>query len=888
MTLRELLQRSLGLLQRRRDLDEIDEELAFHLEMETEANQRSGLDRDEALRQARMRLGGVTQTRELYRDQSTFRWLENLWGDFKHAARTLLREPLFTGTVLLVLALGIGANSTIFSVADAVLFRPLPYPDSEQLAFVIERGPDGDRRAHDNAGMRFVEDNLVGSTSPIESVALAGGSSGQNLVTQAVSERGEKSSSARFVSTLSVSESFFEVLGLPVKLGRDFTREDGDDAVIVSSSLWQEVFGSDREALGSVVRLGDRPVTVIGVAAAGIRMPFESDLYLPFVADFRGAGRNLSIFARVKGRSSLEEADVVLAQISPEWRRQRSIDDQDVVLSLEGLQSGLGQGWRPALFSLIGTVGLVLLISSANITSLVMARLQSRRRELAVRSAIGGGPLRLLQLVAVENLLLTLAGGALGIAIAALGLHVFNRLAPLELTSWDARIDWRVLLATLLFSLFCALVISIAPTLGRGVLGKASSLHGSTRCGSGRTRGRRLLVIAQLAVSFVLVVAAGLLIESLLRLQRAELGFDPEGLVAAEMSLQGPPWDQGDRVLDLFERGLDRLGRLPDVEAVTVGNNLPGQRYLNMPVTIPGRTDEGSGPLSVNWGYVGEDYFGTLGIPLVRGRDFDERDGRGGEPVALVNEALARQFYPGADVIGRRIEPYRFTDEVDDPVRTVIGVVADTQNHLLGEPASPAMYVPVDQVTGNGFKLAHGFFPVKWIVKTTGSNGGGGAAGLTQAMKEIAPEQPFSRVRTLREILAGNVADQRFLAVVVGLFAALGLATAAAGLYGLIAFSVARRGREIGVRLSLGATRSGIVRGVLWDAERMCLVGLVLGFAGALMTAQVLERLLAVDAGDPIVQLWAAIVLSIVGALAAAIPALSASRIDPAEAVRDE
>ncbi|MEM1249212.1 MAG: ADOP family duplicated permease [Acidobacteriota bacterium] len=870
--LREWAWRALGFLRPSQRERELQEEMQFHLEMETERNVERGMSRAEAERHARMRLGGTAQVTDAYREQRSLPGAEQLLLDMRHAVRGLRRTPGYTAMAIAVLALGIGANTAVWSVADAVLFRPLAFFEPERLVNVTLSSPEGSSYHFDYGSFRFLE----GLDLPFSSIGCVDTVSGVNVSTD---------DSAFYARAARVSSAYLDVFGRAPALGRSFATDDvGAARVLLSHAVHQRLGGSDA-ILGETVRFGGEPHVVIGVMPDGFEGVPRAELWLLFEPDFRGDGTNHQILARLDDRVEKNAADAALASLSGEFYRRYEQDAGERQLGVVGLRQQLSAYRRADVLLLLGAVGLLLLVACANCASLLLARLSSRSRELAVRAALGGGRRRILQLLAAESLVLAAVGGTLGVLIAVLALRLFETVAPADVLAWSVRLDARVLAMCGLLSLLSGALFSLGPALGSGRLRLTDALHDGSRGSSGGRGGllRRSLVVLQITVSYALLVGAGLLAQTLIGLQSVDLGFEPEGVWTAEMSLQGGEMNEGDAVRTLARDGLERLALLGGVRAVALGSNLPGKRGLNLPVTVPER-EQGRERDSINYGYVTPDFFGALGVRSVRGRTLGPDDDSGAPRVAVVNEAFVRNFFPSGDVLGRTVEPLPLGPEHSVVPRTIVGVVADFKTRRLDEEPPPSLFVPLAQASNETLVTTHRFFPANWVLSTDGELDRGA---LERAALDVSPDHPFSRVRPIRDLLGAATSTERFQAVLLFSFSFLALAMAAAGLFGVVSFSVSRRQREIGVRMALGASASRVLAGVLAEGFLMGAIGVALGLAAAFGLTQFLRNMIfGVSARDPSTLLVAAALLLLVAILASLQPALRATRIDPATSFR--
>ena len=873
-----------NLLRRDRVEHELDQELSGYLEMLVAEKEATGLSPAEARRAARLEFGGLDQVKEHCRDARRTRWLEDLGRDLRFGGRGFRQRPGFTSAVLLIVALGVGAAVAIFSVANAVFVRPLPYPEADRLVSLVRLQSGGFGRSHDRRASMFLYDHATSFSN----LAVIRMSPGLNLVSQGGSE---------YVRNLRVSSNYFRVLAVPLALGRDFTPEDERDAstVILSHGLWMRHFGESLNVVGQAVRLGGRPHTVIGVASPSLRSFPPVDLWTPFPfrTDPQGAGLNYELLARLRPDRTRDAAQSELQALTPLLNEQHP----DAVRDFERLgvlpyQQVLGRDVVPMLTLLSAAVGIFLLIVCSNTAGLLATRAVSRHREFAVRTALGGSRGRLVRQLLTESLMLAVAGGALGVAVAAWGIDALVSLRP-STAAWEVTMDARVLLTAVGLSLLTGVIFGIAPAVQAWRTSVTSALPGSgdrTPASSGRRAAlfRRSLVVGQVALCTVLLVTAGLFVEGLRDLTQVELGFTPSGVLTAQASLQESAYTETAAVASLYQRTLDDIRGLPGVEHAAVANNLPVERGLNLPIHSPhGSVDQPV--VSVDWRYVTDDYFATMEIPLVGGRAFDEHDDRGGQPVAIVNEAFVRQFMGHAQGIGSQIQIYEFQPAMKDEQRMIVGIVGDVNSGgTLAGPPIPTMFVPIDQVPDAILAAAHSFFQVNWVVRTRGRD----AQLIPQiedTIRRIDPQLPISGFRTMDQVIGTAVTDQRFQAVLLTLFAVAAVTLAAAALYGVIAFATTQRTREVGIRLALGETPGQVCARFVGDGLRLGSVGAALGLGATFLLTRLLQGLLVeVQPSDlPTLGGVAALLLA-VSLIAAYVPARRATGANPMVALRVE
>jgi len=793
--------------------------------------------------------------------------MDSLLQDFRYALRTLRRAPGYTIVVVLTLALGIGANSTIFAVVHAALLRPLPYPDPDRIVSISTVTVFGDTKLADEPSIARWADEARSFE-----VIAAYWSGEANLTGGAGPEH---------VRGASVTEGFFRVMGVTPALGRAFSEEElryeGAPVVILGQGLWRRAFGGAADVIGRTVRLDGVDHTVIGVMPAGFAFPDSAEYWRPMrlqstVAD--GSADFSYAIGRLRPGVPLEEARAELEAIR---RRAEDLPERfrELGVAVVTLHERLHGDLRPGLLVLLGAVGCVLLIACANVANLLLARATTRRRELAVRSALGATRARLARQLLVECTLLALLGGAAGLLIPAWGLDVLERLAPAALARIpEIRLDAAVLGFTFVVSIATGLVFGLAPAFTASRTPVQYALKEATPTTAGwRGRSRQALVAAELALAVLLLLGAGLFLRSFHAFRAADPGFDPEGVVTARYWLPFATYPDEASQRAFRQAVLERLRAIPGVEAATITRAGPLGGFHATQQFIPPGGDPESAP-TVAYVHVGTDYFRTFGIALRAGREFGEQDRPGAPSVAVVSESMARLAFPDGPAVGQTLV---FAGNA----YTVVGVAAEVRQRPSIVETWPMVYFPAEQ---QGGIAAYGVIAVRSRMD---------AAALTAAIRavvrDVEPELALYGVTTMERTLEASWAPRRFQALLLGAFAALALVLAASGLYALIAYLAAQRTREIGVRIALGATRAHVLRLVLGDGALPVVVGTTLGVAGALALGRVLEsQLFGVTPVDPVTYLAAPLVLAAVALLAGWLPARRALRTDPVRALRVE
>ncbi|HEX9943253.1 MAG TPA: ABC transporter permease [Thermoanaerobaculia bacterium] len=817
--------------------------------------------------------------------------MKALLQDLRYACRLLLRSPGFTLLAALTLALGIGANAAIFSVADSVLLKPLPYKDSGRLAIVYSQFPamGFDRFWVDP--MEFTEYSKWNRSF----ASLGAYVTGQVNV-------GGQSEPVRADAAFATA-GLFKALGVDAQLGRYYSPAEDlpntEKVVVLSDSLWRRAFGADRTVLGRRVKVDGADRTVIGVMPPGFTVGDDRiEAWIPLALDpakpgFRG-NHYLFLVGRLKGGVSVAQARSEMAGLLARWKRElpddHTPDPERHRLIVQPLLEDLVGGIRPKIRLLMGAVGLVLLIACVNVANLLLARAEARQKEIAIRTALGAARARLLRQFLTESVVLALLGGVLGLLFAFWGVKgiVAANLESLPRVD-EIGLDSRSLLFTLGVSILTGVLFGLAPALhARAGTFFASLKEGGQRttAGSGRQWLRRVLVVLEVAFAATLVIGGGLLIRSFWLLQKVDPGFDPDGVLSAQVSLPDATYAKPEQVTGFYQRLLDRLSRLPGAEAAAAMSGLPPNRPVNandMEFEGIPRTPEGPIQNADYWQFVTRDYFKAMDIPLIEGRLFEPRDAKGSTPVAIVNQALAKLFYPGQSPIGRRIRPPG--DDPLPPWLTIIGVVKDVKQGGLDQKTGTEVYFLHDQS-----QEAVGFVPgTMYLVLRAKKDPLSLAQAVRGEVRRLDPNLPVADVRTMNQVVYQSVAQPRFVAFLVLIFSLVALALAAIGTYGVLAYMVEMRTQEIGVRMALGAQAREVLRMVLAQGAWLVGIGLALGVAGAIALRKVLAAVLfGVAPTDPVIFGVVFLVLSLVGLAACYLPARRATRVDPLVALRTE
>jgi predicted permease len=879
--------RRMAMLFRRRKFDrDMDEEMRLHVELREKEKTENGLSSAKAHTAARKNFGNALALREASHDSWGWAWLEHLSQDLRFALRMLRKSPGFTAIAVLTLALGIGANTAIFSVVYAVLLRPLPYLHPEQLVAVREAFPDGvtDCSYPDFTAMRAQNDVFT---------EMAGNSFHALTLTGA----GEPLD----VSTIDVTPEVFSMLEEKPLLGRLFFPEDNKQGaapvVILSESLWRGPFGADQKIVGKTISLDKRAFTVVGVMPAGFRYPPLADdrgIWIPMVQDPFFSGfmpRQGSHFLRVVGRLkpgvSLAQAQAEMYGMGLQIAKKEPPGDLDWTIRLEPLQQRIVGNVKSALLVLLGAVGLVLLIACANIANLLLSRATSRAKEIAVRAALGAGRRRLIRQLLTESAVLGLLGAIAGIALAYCGVQALSSLLPPDLPVVNAiRVDGWVLAFALLLSVVASLLFGLAPALMVTTSDYHTALKEATQGSGEGGRGRRVrnaLAAAEIALALAVVVTAGLFVRSFAALTAVSPGFDPQQVVQAEISLPQFQYKTPQQWNAFTDQLLARVQASPGLQdsAVGVPPPLMDGGFINLGFAIAGNPvppgGKKTGDYTADYVMVSPTYFHLMGIPLLRGRLFSAEDSAMAPRVTLISDAMVRMYFGGQDPIGKRLI-FSFGPNGSAPWE-IVGVVGNVRDVSLAEKPKPMMYVPYAQAPVWGAVI---------LTKTSL----GVATSLTeirQAVNSIDRDLPVTNTGSLADNLNASEAQPRFRMMLLGLFGALALVLAAAGIFGVISYSVACRTREVGVRMALGASPGAIQKMILREGLRIAGGGLAVGIIAALALTRFLKgQLYGIGATDPYAFTGAAVLLMIVALAACYVPARRAMRVDPMVALRYE
>ena len=877
-----------ALLHREIVISDIEREMRMHVEMQTEANIASGMSREEARDEAIRTFGNVNKVRDEAYDIKGGGLFETLAQDVRYGLRVLIKHKAFSGVAVLTLALGIGANTAIFSVVNELLLRPLAYRDANRIVMVWEVTPEG---RHQNTTSRSNFRSWREQSTSFENLAA--------FTDQRLNLTGDFEPEELTIQI--ATPEFFKVLGVDPMLGRYLMTEDGEPGkppvTVLSYSLWQRRFGGRTDIVGQPISLNGMPVTVIGVMPAGFQFhikqrsgtgrPAElwSILTMPRSASIAGErGRFLSVVARLKDGVSPEQAAAEMRTIAARLSEEAPQYNKNYSAEVLPLREQFYGNVRRALWLLLGAVGFVLLIACANVANLLLSLATAREKEIALRAALGARRLRIVRQLLTESLLLAVLGSLLGLAFAWLGIKGLIAISPPDLINLqNVGLNFSVLTWTLAISLLTGIVFGFAPALHITRLNLNDSLKeggkGEATQAGGNRRLRSIFVISEIALAVVLLAGAGLLVKSFIHLQQVERGFNSDNVLTMVVRLPEAKYPDDPKVVNFFRQSLERIRSLQGVQSAGIINYLPFYGGLGSATgfTIQGRPAPPPGQEPSTDVRVADDgYFNALGIPLLRGRHFSDVENREARRVMLINEALAKKHFPNEDPIGKRLDVSMF--ETPTPTE-IIGVVGDVKYESLTDDPAPAVYFPHAE-------LAYSFMTI--AIRTDGDPVALAPA-VQREIRSLDPNQPVSDVRTMNQVMSETVSRTRFNTVLLSLFAGLATLLSAVGIFGVMNYSVALRTREIGLRLAVGAQPRQVLVLILKQGLVLTVIGVVTGLAAAFALTRLLSGLLfGVAAGDVSTLASISLLLIVVSLVACYLPARRAMRIDPLQALRYE
>ena len=874
-----------ALFRRESVLQDIEEELRIHVEMETERNIERGMPPDEAQAAAKKSFGQLSRNTELSYDIRGGGWLETFWQDLRYGARMLRKQPGFSLIAVLTLALGIGANTAIFSVVNAVLVKPLLYPHSDLVVQIWQTNPRANRWGEWISYPAFVDYRRQNRV--FEDIGayrtwlwnITGGDHPEVL-------RGAR-----------VTSNLFSVLSVQPMLGRSFLPEEEqpgrNQVVILSYGFWQRRFGSDPALVGKTVTIDGLNHTVVGVMPPGFDLPynvssavFASDAWIPPGDDPELEDRgspNYRVLARLKPGITIQQAQANIEAIALGLAEQYP-ENREMSATVVGLQQNLVKEARPTLLLLLGAVGFVLLIACANVANLQLTRTTARQKEAAIRLALGASRLQLIRQLLTESMLLALLGGAAGLLLAVWGVEFLVRLGPDIPRLQDTSIDPRVISFTLVLSLATGVIFGMAPAFQGSRIDLNETLKESgirAPAGSGRGRTRSLLVITEMALALMLLISAGLFIQSFMRLQKVDPGFNPHGVLTAYIMLPSSKYTEPRRQAAFFKEVINRIEALPGVEAVGGASSMPltgtnDAGYFRIE-GIPERR-AGDPLIEAEQPKITPGYIRAMEIPVLMGRSFNWADNENSPQVAVVSEALVQLYWPNEDPIGKRLSINNDSD--GKPVwRQIVGVVKDVKHDGLAKQPRPVIFSPLLQ------------YPVPYTILAirTHTDPSSLSPAIRRAVTAVDSEQPIFRINTMERFISDSVSDSRFQTQLLTVFAAVALALAAVGIYGVVGYSVNQRTHEIGIRLALGARQRDVLKMVVKQGMELATTGVVIGLAGAFaLTRLMKDFLFGVNASDPLTFGVIALILTLIALLACYFPARRATKVDPLVALRYE
>ena len=804
--------------------------------------------------------------------------MESLIKDIRYGIRALLKRPGFTTVAVITLALGIGANTAIFSVVNTVLLRPLPYPNPGQLVHCDWRLEGTEIDSVTSLVFQYWKDHA----SAFEAAGFSETNSGFNLAGGAEPQR---------VRGMKASAGFLRVLGIPPVQGREFSTEEdqpnGPGAVIISDSLWRNYFSSDRSLVGKQIIVNGRGQTVVGILPHDFQFEIPVDVILPLrpIPNINDDGQNTEMIARLKPgitrAQAQADADRLLGPFRQGYPTHLRAGGERGMWLVSYQQSVVGEAGR-TLWLLFGAVGLVLLIACANVANLLLAHGNSRQAELAIRVALGASRWRLARQLLTESWLLGLAGSLFGLLIAFWAVPVILSFAPQGLPRLNqVGLDLRVALFAIGASLVTALLFGVIPVWRATKLDVNESIKSTSKKSSSSkadSRTRSVLIVGQVAVSVVLLIGAALLIKSFLKLRAVDLGFNPVQVTTAQASLTSDRYKTTAQIWELEQETLRQLSSSPGVVAAATASNVPLERGLRTGLAVEG--PNGRTVLSTQIRAISPDYFRALDVSLKQGRAFSDTDSSASLPVVIVNEALARLYGGDGYMLGRQITWQQRQWQI-------VGVASDIREIAVDQSAVPTLYVPTPQMPDGLMLFMNRWFLTSWILRTNGPVDV--ANRLRRSVNEIDPQLPLSNVRTMTQVASSTLAPQRFILLLMTVFGSLALALTAIGIYGVLSYQVTRRTNEIGIRLALGAQMRDVLQLVVRQGMSLVLIGLCIGIVGAAALTRVMATLLfGVSAEDPLTFLEVAALLLIVAFVACYIPARRATKVDPLVALRYE
>ncbi|MCI0660950.1 MAG: ABC transporter permease [Acidobacteria bacterium] len=866
-------------INQRRAERELEEEIRTHLELETREKIEAGFSPEEARYAARRAFGSVAFSREESRAWWGFETIEILWQDLRYGMRMLCKNPTFSFVALSAIALGIGANTAVFSVVNAVLLRPLPYPHSEQLVKVMQVRTKTGLTEPDHSYLNFTD--YRDRNSSFEIMAAYADDDATLLVNQ-VPER---------IEGLTVSADFFKLLGMNMQLGRAFTADDeqpGAESVIVSHELWQRRLGENPKIIGLRLMLDGKQRIVIGVTRPNFSFPFknqEMDFFRTFdpkggMEVQRGASY-IEVLGKLRSGAALARAEADMQTIASSLERQHIELNAGKNVSLISAREYLVGNLDYTLLILFGAVGFVLLIACANVANLQLARASVRERETAIRAALGASRRRIIRQLLTESLVFSISGGLIGLLISVWCTDLILKFVPTDIPRIkEVGLDLTVIAFSFGLSLLTGALFGLVPALQSSLVDLNESLKEGGRSATGgqrRNRFRSLLIVLEVALSLVLLIGAGLLIKSFQQMRHTNPGFNSRNVLTASITLPSERYPQDGQQLEFYQQAIERISNIPDVEAAGAIMPLPySNNGITTSFTIDGLPEPELGAKPRAGGrIITPGYIRAMGIPLIKGRLFTDHDDAAAPKVLLINESLARRYFPGQDPIGRRLKL-----GLNSINGEIVGVVGDVRGHALNREALPECYVPYAHITIDSMSI---------IARAKTGDPMNLAASIRTAVREIDKDLPVFQLRSMESRVSDSLTRERFSMTLLSVLAALALVLAVAGIFSIMSFLVAQRSHEIGIRTALGAQRLDVFKLVLGQGMRLTLIGMLIGlFLSFALTRLIKEFLYQVDAVDPLTYVVVSLILAGAALVACWMPARRATRLDPLSALRCE
>ena len=867
---------------------DFEREIRIHLAFLEDEFLRRGLAPAEARRAAQLECGNLELTRQSHRDGRAFLWLAQAAQDIRHALRSMRRSKGFTAATILTLALGVGANTAVFSVIDAVLLKPLNYPDPDRIVQFFLSSSGGTAKGASIPDLRFWQDH-ANSVEEISAFDF-----GQ-------SEMGLTSGAPEQVHGIHVTSNYFRLFGASLLLGRAFNEDEdsaqGPNVVVLSYRLWKRRFGGDDQIIGKAISLDKEWYTVIGVTGESFHTESEAQLWIPFHFNLNSVDQlhSFGVAARLKPGITLAQANAQLNAASEAARRDFKLPDPDFQFQVRKFSDAMVSYVRSSLLLLQGAVILVLFIACANLANLLLMRMTVRKREFAIRGAIGAGRGRILRQLIVESLLLCFFGCVVGVAFGLIGARALliagpNALPNIGKTGLAFGLDWRILVFAAGLSLLTTLIFGLLPALDvcregfENVLREAGARQGT---GARSKRTQSVVVGSEVALSLVLLIGATLLIRTFISLSRVEPGFDSHHVVLMTMPLHGGHTDTAAGVTSMVRDARRELAAVPGVESSAATFSAPYASRMGLPFTSVSSNAIVSG--DGEWMAVSPGYFGVLKIPILRGRDFNSDDTAGAPAVVLINETMAKRFWAGQNPVGQQILIGKgLGPKFNDRPRQIIGIVGDTRDDDLSQAPEPTMIIPDAQEPDQIVELETQFGPMWWLIRTR-LEPQQLISAVSEPLRRASGGRPVGSSRTMDDVLSGSIAKQRFNMLLLSVFALIALLLAALGIYSVMAYSVTQRTHEIGVRMALGADQNDVRNMVLREGLVRGVAGMVCGMCAAFFLVRLLAGMLyGVSMRDPTVFFAVPAFMVLLTAVAAWIPARRAARLDPVQALRIE